>query len=288
MSVDFNILSTLVALSSVQQSQSAVLRANQQLATGERINSAVDDPAGLIASVSMQATLAALDAETQTNPRAVVVTTIADGAMGQVSDLLDQAKGLVEANANTSGLSDDERAANQTEIDAILSSVDRLASTTQFAGKPLLDGTATVAASGSELTLGSVKTTDLGQVTVDSTSYTLADLRSGGALDTTSPDSATSLQVIDAAIENVATLRGQAGAFLSDDVEPRLGQLATDQEELTSTVSMIEDVDTAQAVSEATRAQIIAQSSQSMLGYELMRQGQTTSLLRGVQLDVRA
>jgi flagellin len=255
-----------------------------------RINSASDDPAGLIAAASLHSSLAELDAETQTNQRALVVTSIADGAMGQISDLLDQAKGLVAANANTGGLSDEERSANQVEIDAIVSSVDRLAQNTTFAGKPLLDGTATVSASGNSLALGNLSSDQIGKVTVDGVDHTLADLESGGSLDTTSAstDSSTSSAVISAAIEDVATLRGQAGAFMQDQIDPRLSQLSAAREQLVASVSMIEDTDMAMEVSAATRAQLLGTANAKALGYELMKSLQTSSLVKASHLDVRA
>src|SRR4051812_9150887 len=76
---------------------------------------------------ALASTLADLDSQSQSLERAVLATSIADGAMAQIGDLLAQAKEFVSANANSAGLSDDEKAANQMEIDSIVASVDRLA-----------------------------------------------------------------------------------------------------------------------------------------------------------------
>src|SRR3954468_21373429 len=146
--------------------QSASQRRNQsltQLATGLRINRAADDPAGLIAADSLSQTLAALDAETSANQRTSDQASTADGALGEVSDLPVRAKSLVSANANTGGLSADERAANQGELDSILSSVDRLSSSTTFNGGKLLDGSATLSASGKSLAIDSSSAANLGK-----------------------------------------------------------------------------------------------------------------------------
>ncbi len=290
MSIDFNSIIGLMSMRGLQTQQTLLAQANKRLATGLRINSASDDPAGLIAAASLHSSLAELDAESQTNERALVVTSIADGAMGQISDLLDQAKGLVAANASTGGLSDEERSANQVEIDAIMSSVDRLAQNTTFAGKPLLDGTATVSASGNSLSLPNVASDQLGKVTVDGVDYSLADIESGGSLDTTSTstDSSTSSQVISAAIEDVATMRGTAGAFMQDQIQPRLDQLSAARELLVSSVSMIEDSDVAMDVSAQTRAQLLAAATTNALSYQLMKSLQSTSLMKAAHLDVRA
>jgi flagellin-like hook-associated protein FlgL len=96
------------------------------------------------------------------------------------------------------------------------------------------------------------------------------------------------MAVISAAIENVATMRGKAGAFMKNDIEPRLEQISSAREHLTSTVSMIQDTDMAMEVSAAARAQLLANSSQRALGYELMKSFQSRSLMQATHLDIRA
>src|SRR5687767_9682481 len=112
----------------------------QKLATGYRINRGADDPAGLIASEQLRGTLAALEAELRMLERTDHQAATADGALGEVSDMLVEARGLAVANANDAGLSDLEKQANQAQIDSILVSVDRVSRSTSFNGTKLLDG----------------------------------------------------------------------------------------------------------------------------------------------------
>jgi hypothetical protein len=75
---------------------------------------------------------------------------------------------------------------------------------------------------------------------------------------------------------------------MKNDVEPRLAQIAASREHLTSTASMIESADVAREVSAAARAQLLENSSQRALAYELTKPLQTRSLTQATHLDVRA
>ena len=184
-----------------------------KLSTGQRINRAADNPAGLISSEQLRAALAALDAESRSLQRTDAVAAVAGGALGEVSDQLIEARTLATTNANTAGLSDAERQANQLQIDSILSNVDRVSRSTSFNGQPLLDGTASLTAAGATLDIGSVQSSDLGGVEIDGQSLTLGDVRTGGALDTASGQAAGAATAIDAAIGQVSRLRGEIGSF---------------------------------------------------------------------------
>lgn len=79
-------------------------------------------------------------------------------ALGELSNLLLELEDLVDRSANEAGLSDDEVAANQLQIDSILDSINRISTTTQFKGKKLLDGTLAYTTSGVDTTkLASVR-----------------------------------------------------------------------------------------------------------------------------------
>ena len=72
--------------------------------------------------------------------RANQVIATADSALGQVSSLLNDIRGLVTEAANTGALSDDQIAANQLQLDSSLEALNRIAQTTTFQGRRLLDG----------------------------------------------------------------------------------------------------------------------------------------------------
>jgi flagellin-like hook-associated protein FlgL len=210
-------------------------------------------PADLIASESLRVAMAALDAETQSNERALAVSSVADGALGEVSGLLTEVKGLVVANADGT-LSDEQKQANQIQIESILASVDRLAGSTSFMGYKLLDGGGQVSSSGEKVAIESMHTSDLGAVEIDGTDYALKDLKSGGAL---TGDGDKAGKVIDAAINAAATNRGRVGAFAKNHVQSRLNNLGVAHEDLAKANSMIADVDYAAEVSRKFREQVL-------------------------------
>ncbi|MFQ5489813.1 MAG: flagellin [Phycisphaerae bacterium] len=112
----------------------------QRLSTGLRINSGKDDPAGLIASEGLRASKVAITAAIDNANRANNVIGIAEAGLDEVNRLLLELEDLVDRSANKAGLSAAELDANQLQIDAILSSINRIAGTTEFAGTKLLNG----------------------------------------------------------------------------------------------------------------------------------------------------
>ena len=112
----------------------------ERLSTGLRINRGKDDPAGLIASESLRSELVGIHQAIENSSRAINVLSVADAALGEVSALLLEIRGLVNASANEGPLSSTEIAANQLQVDSLLESIDRIANTTQFNGERLLNG----------------------------------------------------------------------------------------------------------------------------------------------------
>jgi len=112
----------------------------ERLSTGLRINRGADDPAGLIASENLRAEKTALSAAISNAERSEQVVNIAEGGLQEISSLLTQLEGLVTSSANDAGLSDEEREANQQQVDSILQTIDRVAGATSFQGNRLLNG----------------------------------------------------------------------------------------------------------------------------------------------------
>jgi len=112
----------------------------ERLSTGLRINRGKDDPAGLIASQNLRAEKSAISAAIKNSERADQVVNIAEGGLNEVSALLTELQGLLTTTANDAGLSVEEKEANQLQIDSILQTIDRVASSTSFQGTKLLNG----------------------------------------------------------------------------------------------------------------------------------------------------
>ena len=131
-----SIISALANLSKIS-TQLAV--SNTRLSTGYKLNTAADDPSGIIASTNFEREIAQIDAATRNGQRISSIIDTADGAMAQISSLLGtiQTNALSAAGSTTTA---EERAAYQSEIDAAVDSIDRLVNTTTFNGTRILDG----------------------------------------------------------------------------------------------------------------------------------------------------
>ncbi len=136
------------------QQQTAMLR----LSTGLRINSGADDPAGLIASAILDFDLTASASAWNNADRVNSMMNVVDGAMTQISDLVDDIESLTVELANGSALSESEKQAKQLQIDSAIESIDRLVSATSFNGRRLIDGSYAVNVTG----VDSTKITDVG------------------------------------------------------------------------------------------------------------------------------
>lgn len=133
-------IGSLVAQHQLLQTNEDLNRALQRLSTGVRINSGKDDPAGLISSEGLRSDIANLNKAISNSQRANNIVQTADGALGQVSTLLNSIKGLIVETANNGGVSQDQIAADQLQIDSALEAINRIALTTTFQGRRLLDG----------------------------------------------------------------------------------------------------------------------------------------------------
>ncbi|MDR0335461.1 MAG: flagellin [Planctomycetaceae bacterium] len=131
---------SLVSQHQINRSMADLSNILTRLSTGLRINSGKDDPAGLIASELLKSDMTATTKAISNAQRANSVIAIADSALGQVSSLLNDIRGLVNEAANTGAMTAEQIAANQLQVDASLDSIDRIAKTTNYQGQLLLDG----------------------------------------------------------------------------------------------------------------------------------------------------
>jgi len=116
-------------------------KSSTRLSTGLRINSGADDPAGLIAVEGYRTQIGGMTAALGNNQDALNFAKTADGALDETTRLLRDARSLTVANGNSS-LSADQKQANQTQLNNIMTSIDRIASNTSFGSRKLLDGSA--------------------------------------------------------------------------------------------------------------------------------------------------
>ncbi len=274
-----NNVNSLVAQQALAQNNARMLQSFNKLSTGLRINSGADDPAGLIASENLRATLAHLEAESRALERADHVVSTADAALGEIAELTIRGEELAVANANTAGMSEAEIEANQMELDSIVGAIDRIASTTTFNGSPLLDGSFSMTAANDTFTFDSAQTNDIGAVEVDGETYTLADVVTGGAITIDGGDTATAAQVLRAATGQIASSRGRLGAISANTLTPSLNALNVAIENITAAESFIRDTSFAFETSNLARNQILGAASINNLGIANTQPRMVLSLL---------
>ncbi|CAN5816200.1 flagellin [soil metagenome] len=141
-------VSSLIARTNLANSSKDLSTRLERLSTGLRINRGADDPAGLIISNRLGSEINGLNQAVKNSERASSVISTTEGALSEVSDLLNSIRGLVVEAANTGAISDDERAANQLQINSAIESITRISNATSFGGLKLLNGSLDYVLSG--------------------------------------------------------------------------------------------------------------------------------------------
>src|SRR5262245_1395133 len=158
-------VSSLLAQRVLGNQNKGLVGSLERLSTGLRINRGGDDPAGLIASENLRSEKAAIGSAISNSQRAEQVVNVAEGGLQEINNLLLNLQSLVGSSANEAGVSQEEKQANQLQIDSILQTIDRLANATSFQGTKLLNGnfdytTSNVATSVSDVTINSARLAD--------------------------------------------------------------------------------------------------------------------------------
>lgn len=124
----------------MQRANSLLDTSLTRLSTGLKINSGRDNPAGLVASETLRSEISTIEQAIKNSNRATNVIATADAALGEISGLLNQIRGLVQEGLNTGALSTEEIEPNQLQIDAALSAINHISANTTFTGAKLIDG----------------------------------------------------------------------------------------------------------------------------------------------------
>lgn len=133
-------IASLNALRNLSQSNKTLNQSLERLSSGFRINRGSDGPAKLVISERLRAQIANLRQAVENTQRASNMITTAEGALNEVNSLLVSIKDLTLEASNTGALSSEEVDANQQQIDSAISTINRIANTTKFSGKKLLNG----------------------------------------------------------------------------------------------------------------------------------------------------
>jgi len=246
--------------------------AMERLSTGKRINSAKDDAAGLAISSRMTSQVRGLSAAMRNANDGISLAQTAEGAMGEVGNMLQRIRELAVQSANGTNSTSD-RTAIQAEVTQLLGQINDIAGKTTFNGIALVDGSATALTiqtginSGDTVTLAiaGVDTTDLGIAAIS-----LAT--SGGAT--------AALALLDTAIDTVNASRANLGAA-QNRFEATVSNLTSVVTNLTEARSRIEDADFSAETTQLAKSQILNQAATAMLAQANQSQQGVLSLIRG-------
>jgi len=279
-----------VAANALAKNDRAMTQTMERLATGKRINSASDDAAGLAIASKLTSQVTGLNQAVRNGNDAISMLQTADGAMIEVSNMLQRMRELSVQGGNGT-LSSTDRTALNTEFVALRTEIERIADNTQWNGDNLLDGSA---GSFGLLTFQvgyeadqtiTVNVGDL-ELAAGAASYT-AGTSAGGILGadlsaitiTTVSLSNTQVTALDTAIAGLDAKRSAIGATLNT-LEFAVDSLANASQNASASRSRIADADYATETTELARTQIIAQAATAMLSQANQQSQSVLALLK--------
>jgi flagellin len=132
-------ISALNSYRNLSNTQDGISKSLEKLSTGLRINRAADDAAGLSISEGLRAQVGGLNVAARNAQDGISVVQTAEGALTEVHSILQRMRDLAVQAGNDSN-NEDARTAITTEVDGLVSELDRIAETTNFNGTKLLNG----------------------------------------------------------------------------------------------------------------------------------------------------
>ena len=232
----------------------------QRLSSGLRINTASDDVAGYAISQKLEGQVRGLGQAQQNSQDAVSMAQTAQGSLNEVQQMLQRVRELaVQYNNGTNSAAD--QTAIQSEVNQLVSEINRVGETTQFNGVSLLNSSTTISyqVGANDGEVIAVSTISLGE--------------SVGAI------SLTSISGIDAAIDSVSAAAGSFGA-IQNRLQYTLSNLATYAQNLSAAQSSIVDVDMAAEMTKFTKEQVLQQAGTSILAQANQRPQAVLKLLQ--------
>jgi len=256
--------SSMFAQRQLGKSQALTERSLKRLSTGKRINGAADDAAGLAISTKFSTKVRGLQQASRNASDGISMIQTAEGGLDQMGGILTRMRELAVQSANGS-LTDSDRVFLETEFTQLSTELDRIAASTEFNGKKLLDGQA----SGGIVFHIGTNNTSTDKISVSIANSQASQLGTGGTKlnaqgVSTVSKSTTALGIIDAAIAQISTSRSKLGAG-QNRLNVTIDNLGTTIENAAAANARISDVDVAVETASLTRGQILVQAGVSVL-----------------------
>ncbi|KUP23871.1 flagellin Hag [Paenibacillus sp. DMB5] len=269
----------------------------EKLSSGLRINRAGDDAAGLAISEKMRSQIRGLDMAAKNSQDGISLIQTAEGALNETHSILQRMRELAVQSSNDTNTNSD-REALQKEVDELAKEITRIANTTEFNTKKLLDGSADggtlvnsaanlsfhIGANASQsisLTIAAMDAHSLGVAGTGGASATggTAAIATSGISISSQVSANAAITTINTAITTVSTERAKLGAY-QNRLEHTINNLNTSSENLTAAESRIRDVDMAKEMMAQTKNNILAQAAQAMLAQANQQPQGVLQLLR--------
>jgi flagellin len=254
-------------------SGSSLDTAFKRLSSGFRINSAADDAAGLQISNRLSSQINGLNQAISNANDGISLAQTAEGAMDEITNSLQRIRVLAVQSQNGINSSAD-RVALQKEVSALKTEIGRIATTTQFGGIKLLDGSFSAkflvgANAGQNISVNLIRANG---------GYGTSGLSINTLSISTVQGASRALAQIDTAIETIDSARADLGA-LQNRFQSTIRNLSNIVENVSAARSRIRDTDFAKETAELTRSQILQQASTTILSQANQRPQAALSLL---------
>lgn len=244
----------------------------KRLSSGFRINSAADDAAGLQISNRLTSQIQGLDQAIRNANDGISLAQTAEGAMDEITNALQRIRTLAVQSQNGINNSAD-RTALQKEVSALKTEISRIATTTQFGGVALLNGSYS-----SKFLVGANANQNISVNLSRTGGFGASGLSIGTLSIATVANASAALASIDSAIKSIDSKRADLGA-LQNRFQSTIRNLSNIVENVSSARSRIRDTDFAKETAELTRSQILQQASTTILSQANQRPQSALSLL---------
>ena len=256
----------------LSKSSNAVSQAMQRLSSGLRINSAADDAAGYAISQGLTAQVNGLQQASQNVSDATSMVQTADASLNNVQSMLQRISELAVQYQN-GDLSSTDKSDIQSEVNQLTSEIDRQKGSVQFNGINLLDGTAGTAGTGVTFQVGpgagDTLTVSFGNIEgtsgLDSSvGFSWGSGSVSGSTQVFDLSQANAVSLIQGAINNISTMAATLGA-VQNRLQYTSNAISVTQENMSSSLSNIQDVNMATEMTMMTQQQVLQQAGTAML-----------------------
>ncbi len=252
-------------------------KSTEKLSSGYKVNRAADDAAGLAISEKMRRQIRGLTQASLNAQDGISAVQTAEGALNEVHDMLQRMNELAIKSANGTNQTEDQSYI-QSEVDALIKEIDRVATTTTFNERNLLDGSWS---GGIDLQVGAEGTTSNAiSVSIKAMSAAGISVNSLSSTGVASQSAAkSSISTIKAAMTVISKQRSDLGA-IQNRLEHTINNLDNVVENTTAAESAIRDTDMATEMVKYSNNQILAQAGQAMLAQSNQSNQGVLSLLQ--------